>query len=265
MTADAPTAILVVGLCALGGLLLTACLTMTRRTRRRMKCAARKGCAARPPFGNSDWVASPDFLLHVAGHIRRHEPKRIVVCGGGQSIIVMARLLKSLGREGHIYAIADHVPTIERVRAQLRQHHLERFVTLVAAPLAKKHCDGVEALLHWHDLAPDAIPANLDLLVVDGPASMVDPCARYPVGPELLPRLSRDAHIFVDDTVRPEERVMLHRWRRFYPDLGIRKLNAEKSCCELFFLDRKIEAYLPSEWTAAGKAVSLSAPSSPRH
>jgi hypothetical protein len=45
---------------------------------------------------------------------------------------------------------------------------------------------------------------------------------------------------------------MMRLWRRYYPDLGIRTLPAEKGCAELFFLDRKIEDYLPAEWRAAG-------------
>jgi Methyltransferase domain len=194
------------------------------------------------------WAVSPDFLRHVAEHIRRHAPNTIVECGSGTSTVVMAQLLNALGQAGHIYAIENHVPTIDAVRAQLRRHDLERFVTLVAAPLAERQFPGFEAVFHWYDLGTDAVPAAIDLLIVDGPYSMVNEYARYPAGPELFPKLSRDAHVFVDDTGREEELHMLRSWRRLYPDLGIRHLPAEKGCAELFFLDRKIEDYLPSEW-----------------
>ncbi|HEV8388627.1 MAG TPA: class I SAM-dependent methyltransferase [Dongiaceae bacterium] len=194
------------------------------------------------------WSASPDFMLHVVGHVRRRAPKTIVECGSGSSTVVLAHLLKSLGHDGHIHSIENHVPTIERVRAELRRHGLERFVTLTVAPLAAKRYDGLETVFHWYDLAPDAIPHDVDLLIVDGPSALINAHARYPAGPELLPRLSRDAHIFIDDADRPDEMAMLRMWRKLYPDLGIRRLPAEKGCCELFFLDRKIEDYLPSEW-----------------
>jgi hypothetical protein len=194
------------------------------------------------------WAVSPDFLRHVAENIRRHAPQTIVECGSGTSTVVMAHLLKALGRDGHIYAIENHVPTIDAVRAQLQRHDLERFVTLVVAPLAERRYPGIETAFHWYDLGADAVPAAIDLLIVDGPFSMVNELARYPAGPELLRRLSRDAHVFVDDTERTEERQMLRLWRNLYPDLGIRHLPAEKGCVELFFLDRKIEDYLPSGW-----------------
>ena len=149
----------------------------------------------------------------------------------------MAHLLNTLGQDGHIYAIENHVPTIDAVRAQLRRHDLERFVTIVAAPLVERQYPGVETLFHWYDLGSDAVPAGVDLLIVDGPVSTVNELARYPAGPELLPKLSRDAHVFAEhDTGREDELRMLRWWRKLYPDLGIRHLAAEKGCAELFFL-----------------------------
>ena len=194
------------------------------------------------------WAVSADFLRHVAEHIRRHAPKTIVECGSGTSTVVMAHLLNALGQDGHIYAIENHVPTMDAVRIQLRRHGLERFVTLVVAPLVERQYASFETVFHWYDLGADAVPAGIDLLIVDGPFSMVNEYARYPAGPELLPKLSRDGHVFVDDTGREDELRMLRRWRKLYPDLGIRHLPAEKGCTELFFLDHKIEDYLPREW-----------------
>ena len=93
------------------------------------------------------WAVSPDFLRHVAENIRRHAPTTIVECGSGTSTVVMAHLLNTLGQDGHIYAIEDHVPTIDAVRAQLRRHDLERFVTIVAAPLVERQYPGVRNAL----------------------------------------------------------------------------------------------------------------------
>ncbi|NJM91705.1 MAG: class I SAM-dependent methyltransferase [Rhodospirillaceae bacterium] len=204
------------------------------------------------------WAVSPDLLRHVAEHIRRHAPKTIVECGSGTSTVLMAHLLNALGQDGHIFAIENHVPTIDAVRVQLRRHDLERFVTLVVAPLTERQYPGYETLFHWYDLGVDTVPVGIDLLIVDGPASTVNECARYPAGPELFPKLARDAHVFVDDTNREEEQRMLRRWRKLYPDLGIRRLPAEKGCAELFFLDHKIEDYLPREWRDSASAPSSS-------
>ena len=205
------------------------------------------------------WAASPDFLRHVAEHIRRRAPKTIVECGSGTSTVAMAHLLRAFGQAGHIYSIENHVPTIDAVRAQLQRHDLERFVTLLAVPLVERRYPGFKTIFHWYDLGADTVPAPIDLLIVDGPFSMINEHARYPAGPELFPRLSRDGHVFVDDTARAEELQMLRLWRKLYPDLGIRDLPAEKGCAELFFLDRKIEDYLSDEWReAADKSTPAS-------
>jgi hypothetical protein len=66
-----------------------------------------------------------------------------------------------------------------------------------------------------------------------------NPYARYPAGPELLPKLSSNAHVFIDDADRLGELDMVDRWRTLYPALGVRKLPAEKGCAELFFRDEK--------------------------
>jgi Methyltransferase domain len=184
-------------------------------------------------------AVSPDFMLHIVKHIRLFAPSKIVECGSGTSTMVMAHMLKAFGHHGHIYAIENHAPTVERMREELRQHDLERFVTLIVAPLVEKRYDGFETVFNWYDLSSTAIPSDIDLLVVDGPFSRVNTYARYPAGPELLPKLSRDAHIFIDDAARADERGMLDLWQKLYPDLGIRKLPAEKGCAELFFLPRE--------------------------
>jgi hypothetical protein len=258
-----------IGLSILNLILLAAIIVMLRRTRRavnrRLKADRLKNRRhfARP-FGRSIWsqvealvslyrildgkadfpftriiAVSPDFMLHIVKHIRLFAPNKIVECGGGTSTIVMAHMLKALGHDAHIYAIENHAPSLERIREELRQHDLERFVTLIVAPLVEKRYDGFETVFNWYDLSSAALPSDIDLLVVDGPFSGVNTYARYPAGPELLPKLSRDAHIFIDDAARPDERGMLDLWQKLYPDLGIRKLPAEKGCAELFFLPRE--------------------------
>jgi hypothetical protein len=197
------------------------------------------------------WSISPDMLMHLVRHIRRHRPSTIVECGGGTSTIVLAHVLDSLGCGGHIFSIENHAPTIRELRDQLRRRNLERFVTLIEAPLVEKRYEGIETVFHWYDIDAGAIPQPIDMLLIDGPNGAIGRQARYPAGPELLPLLSRDGHAFLDDAERMDEAAIMRRWRVLYPDLGIRMLPAEKGCAALFFLDRKIEEYLPAEWKQA--------------
>jgi predicted O-methyltransferase YrrM len=183
------------------------------------------------------WAVSPDFLLHVVRHVQDHAPKRILECSCGSSTIAMAQALRAFGIDGHIYSLENYGPSVEAVRGQLRRHDLERFVTLVSVPLVQKRYDGIDATFQWYDLRPEMVPDGIDLLLIDGPAAVDNRYARYPAGPELLPKLSRAAHIFIDDADRLGELDMVDRWRKLYPTLSVRKLPAEKGCAELFFRD----------------------------
>jgi predicted O-methyltransferase YrrM len=185
------------------------------------------------------WAVSPDFLLHVVRHVQDRAPKRIVECSCGSSTIAMAQALRAFGIDGHIYSLENYQPSIEAVRSQLRRHDLERYVTLIHVPLVPKRYEGVADTFQWYDLKPDMIPDGIDLLLVDGPAAVDHLHARYPAGPELLPKLSSAAHVFIDDADRLGELDMIDRWRAHDPSLGIRKLPAEKGCVELFFRDAK--------------------------
>lgn len=250
---------ILIALSALNLALLVVVLVMVRRMRRRMIRIrdAQQSESLHPAWpqvealigiyrlfdGKADLPTlrrvsvSPDILLHVVRHIQAHAPRRIVECGSGASTVAMAQALRAFGIDGHIHAIENYEPSIAAVRDQLRRHDLERFVTVVFAPLVPKRYDGVDAPIDWYDLRAGAIPDDIDLLLVDGPIAVVHTNARYPAGPELLPKLSRGARVFIDDANRRGEARMVERWCQLYPNLRARTLRAEKGCRELYFLD----------------------------
>jgi hypothetical protein len=188
------------------------------------------------------WAVSPDFLLHVVRHVQDHAPKTILECSCGSSTIAIALALRAFGIDGHIYSLENYEPSVTAVRNQLRRHDLERFVTLIFVPLVPKRYDGANAVFEWYDLRPGMVPDGVDLLLVDGPSAVHHPDARFPAGPELLPKLSRTAHIFIDDADRPAETSMVDRWAKLNPNLAVRKLPAEKGCFELTFPEEERSA-----------------------
>ena len=54
---------------------------------------------------------------------------------------------------------------------------------------------------------------KIDFLFVDGPPGKLQPFSRYPALPVLMPHLSPDAHILVDDGLRDNEAKMIDLWR----------------------------------------------------
>jgi len=192
------------------------------------------------------WAASPDVMLLLVRHVQRSPVRTIVECGSGTSTIILAHTLKNLNRDGHIYTIEDNPTFAEQLRTELNARGLEDFVTVITAPLTEKRYEGFEQVFHWYDLNGAPIPDNIDLLFVDGPFGKVNRYARFPAGPELLPKLAPQGHVFIDDAHRKDEAELGRLWRAYYPDLGVRKLDVEKGAIEMFFLDKKVELFLQS-------------------
>jgi len=170
------------------------------------------------------WAGSPDFLLQLARRILIRRPVVIVECSSGASTVVAARCCQ-LNGSGHVYALEHEQVFAETTREYLREQELEDWATVIVAPLEVIELSGIEYA--WYALR--ALPDQpIDLLVVDGPPSSLGPLARYPAGPKLLPRLSRNAAVLVDDADRPDEQQMVRLWQEEFPALEVHHVTAEK-------------------------------------
>lgn len=200
---------------------------------------AMDGLPALPPMGG--WAACPDFVRYLLLHIIDNKPRRIIECGSGTTTIAMGYAVQSYG--GHVHAIENHTHVAEQLERDLADRGLSGCVTIHRCSLSARKYENFEYDFFWYDLDLNRLPDRADMLVVDGPWGNLNQFARYPAGPELLSRLSKKAHIFLDDTARSEEAQIPKLWRAIYPDLGIRILKAEKGAQEVFFLDGKIQNF----------------------
>lgn len=201
------------------------------------------GVPVLPPMRG--WAASPDFIRHLLRHIEDSNPATILECGSGTSTIAMAHMLRD--RKGaHIYSLENHPLFASQLESELRKRDLSHVVSVIVAPLSERKYAGFDQAFQWYDLTSASLPDYADMLVVDGPWSKLNQLARYPAGPELLPRLAPHAHIFVDDANRRDEGELGSLWRRIYPNLGFRKLAAEKGAWEMVFLDHQIKQFMPT-------------------
>jgi predicted O-methyltransferase YrrM len=149
------------------------------------------------------------YLFHL---IRRNRPRLVLELGSGSSTVILAAALRANGA-GRLVTV-EHDPA-HRVRTErlLEQTELGSWVDLVDAPLVEQTFGALT--MQWYDVGGrlDALPHGVDLLFVDGPPGKVQPLSRYPALPVLLPYLSPDAHIVIDDGVRSDEMRMVELWR----------------------------------------------------
>ena len=176
------------------------------------------------------WAASPDFLLHAANHVLTKKPRTIVECSSGASTIVLARCCEINGF-GYVSSLEHDSRYAERTRQDLKEQKLERWATVIDAPL--QAYPQIEDQ-RWYSINTPIFPeSKIDLLVVDGPPLDSAALARYPALLILQPNLSSDCTILLDDADREEEAATLAMWHSEFPEFTQYSLPAEKGCAKL--------------------------------
>jgi predicted O-methyltransferase YrrM len=163
------------------------------------------------------WAASPDFLLTLAHITKSVRPRLTVELGSGTSTLVLA---KSGARK--IISL-DHSPEFGvQTRSMLETHKVR----------------GVEIRIHELESYPSGYKwyakstlkglAKIDLLVIDGPPSATNSDARYPALEHLVPLLSPNATVVLDDVYRDEERKLADAIAKALPNHTITIHSHEK-------------------------------------
>lgn len=166
------------------------------------------------------WASSPDILLLLHTHIMETKPKVVVEFGSGASTLVIADALSQNG-EGKLFSIehSDHYGA--ETRFQLEQNCLQYWVELRIGALEiwdAEHLNAKDAskpsLWYPKSLLQDI--ENIDLIWVDGPPGSTCLYSRYPALPALSTQLSEHAEVWMDDTIRQEERDICKNWAQNY-------------------------------------------------
>lgn len=187
------------------------------------------------PFPAMDGGAiAPDLALLLAAKILERRPGLTVELGSGVSTLVAGYMLQR-NQHGRLISIEHDAHYLELARKSVRLHGLTDYVEVVHAPLAP--CPDQEEERIWYDRSfIQGIPArSVDLLFVDGPPAVIEKTARYPALPALLHTLSPEAIVLVDDANRADEREILARWLREFPQLEVERLNTFKGTAALTF------------------------------
>ncbi|HUC36952.1 MAG TPA: class I SAM-dependent methyltransferase [Acidimicrobiales bacterium] len=177
-----------------------------------------------PTMGGMAMDAEP--CHHMLTLISRYKPTTIVEFGPGTSTVLIQLMLRSLHAPGRIFCI-EHDPHF----ALAVRENLDYFgfgsdeVTVIEAPLAPRVLVDETTSHSWQgkwylEEALEALPGQVDFVVVDGPPDVPGVGLRYPALPWIKGRLSDRAVIFADDTNRVAERRMIERWLED-PDVSV--------------------------------------------
>ncbi|WP_439135217.1 class I SAM-dependent methyltransferase [Pseudomaricurvus sp.] len=176
------------------------------------------------------FAASPDFLGVVHETIKRKAPNVVVECSSGMSTLIAAKALQQLGT-GHVYSLESDKYYCDQTQALLDKHNVSDWATVIHAPLNPTEINGVS--YQWYDASALSQLEDVELMVIDGPFAGVNPLARYPAGPKLLPLLAEGGEVLIDDYQRADEKKMVQLWLDQFPDLEKQDVTCEKGCMRL--------------------------------
>jgi hypothetical protein len=194
-----------------------------------------------PPFGGSALEADTAHELVLL--IMERRPKMIIECGSGLSTLIAAYALEKIGC-GHIVSLDQSAQWAAITRQKLEEHDLSRYVSVVYAPLSPIVLPNKSTVM-WYATESLNSYSNIDFLIIDGPTVWSGPEARYPALPFLWNKLANDAVIFVDDSNRVEERVMVTDWLALYSgQIQINSRNTGKGLAVLYVRKTRSESSL---------------------
>ncbi|HEU5159236.1 MAG TPA: class I SAM-dependent methyltransferase [Streptosporangiaceae bacterium] len=162
------------------------------------------------------WALSPDALRLIMREVFARQPQLIVECGSGSSSVWLGYAVQRLGI-GRVVALEHDERFLAVTRDLLRAHGLGDVVEVRHAPLTP--WDNGTGDQPWYDVRAVTDLDKIGLILVDGPPGTIDPTARYPALPVLLPKCTDDALIVLDDTVRAGESAVSERWLAEHPEL----------------------------------------------
>lgn len=162
------------------------------------------------PLFLAGWSIDSFLGRSLVTHILDSNPKTILELGSGASTLLIARCLEQLGEYDVEHISVDH-----------EEHYLALTEkSLIANNLGSKvdlwHCPLADNIVHgklWYQGLTERLHGKkIDLLVVDGPPGRLQEQSRFPALPELLPFLSEECLVILDDTNRTDENIIAHKW-----------------------------------------------------
>ena len=154
-------------------------------------------------WGNEGWSADEDYLRRLMSEATVAKGA-VVECGSGLSTLLIAGIARQTGVAFHSL---EHNPVWrKRVTDALAAHGLTTYSTVHYAPLQSY------GQFDWYSI-PDSLPANISLIICDGPPS--DTLGgRHGVVPALRSRMAPVCTILMDDAKRSAEVEIMEHWER---------------------------------------------------
>jgi predicted O-methyltransferase YrrM len=177
------------------------------------------------PHTFEEYQASAQFIRHLVREIYLKKPNLILELGSGSSTSIIASCLMEIGR-GKIISVEHDKYYAKKTNEILKIEGNKEYAQIVLAPL--KIYDLEKGHWKWYDLDLDKFQKlSIDILVIDGPPDKIQYQSRYPAMPLINEYLAKNCLIFLDDTLRKDERKIFNKWIEKY---NIKLVYENKRC-----------------------------------
>lgn len=167
----------------------------------------------------SVWTISPSLILHVLNEIVIKKRKAVIEFGGGASTFYITKLIKTNKLETKFYTVESNEDWGSELQTQLKALELDNIVKVIYAPLVNVPGQfSFQGQKSWYDTT--VLNENIDkatffdVILVDGPAGKNTRFSRYSAVPFLKDRINSEFSIFLDDTIRKDERIIAEEWQK---------------------------------------------------
>lgn len=171
------------------------------------------------------WAASTDLLGEVLRMVALRRPQCVVELGSGVSTLVIAAALRSNGA-GHLISIDAEAGYAAQTREQLQRQSLSDWAEVRVAELKQQSFE--DGTRPWYDTDLLADLTAVDLLLIDGPPTLLRADIRYPALPFFWERLNAGAIVLLDDAARPGELAIAKAWQQRFPQARFEFIRLEK-------------------------------------
>jgi methyltransferase family protein len=153
-------------------------------------------------FGNEGWSCEENYAAVCAAEAEL-ATRPILECGSGVSTLLLAAVAE---RTGNVVHSLESAPEwVDRVSSELARHCLN-CATVHHAPLVPF------GEYEWYDVPGLDLPADIGLVICDGPPSKTTLGHRYGLYPQMRSRLAPGCVLLSDDTLREADRAVVERW-----------------------------------------------------
>jgi predicted O-methyltransferase YrrM len=181
--------------------------------------AALNAIGFRFPVFFGGWSVDSFLARRLVQYLMESKPALIVELGSGSSTILIAKCMQNLGHRDYEHLAVDHEARYLALTKQSAQlNGIEDRIQFLECQLQK--LPGTEVL--WYGgLISHLEGKQIDLLVVDGPPGALQKDSRYPTLLQLLPYLSANCTVILDDTSRTDEAEIASRWANSFPGFNL--------------------------------------------